>query len=420
MSGKAMVTGILAILARLGLGGVFIYAAWSKIQDPALFFEAVKGYDMLPVELAGLVAVVLPMAELVAGLTLVFTKWSREAALAIFVMMVVFLVGLTQAAVRGLDISCGCFGDSGETGTSSLVGTILRDLLFLVPAVWLAFFRGNGWIWQKWQRPGQVAAVLAMMAALALGGTARAAEESATNAVPAVAAEQWTTNFPAALKQAQAQRRPLLLLGGSSKCKLCTRTEDHFDNDVFRRWAQGSGIYLVNFHFNETNGVPHLDAAGRFLMSLPFKEQRGIPYVGIYWPQGTNELRTAFTFHRSVDLGHDHVSLMGKFILVVDDILSDYFKQVKGRESLEQILAATAKRIAVACDGKGTVTMEPEDGKLESGQRVKLTAKPGRKAKFAGWRGPNGRLLANGRSKSLTLYYDKTAAGIYTAVFEER
>lgn len=148
----AMTKGILAIVARMGLGGIFVYAAWSKIQDPSLFFDAVKSYDMLPVELVGIFALVLPMLELLAGVTLVFTKWSREAALIILGLSVMFLIGLTQAAVRGLDISCGCFGDDGAKGVSALVMSIVRVVLMLVPAVWLTFFHGNGWIWNELKR----------------------------------------------------------------------------------------------------------------------------------------------------------------------------------------------------------------------------------------------------------------------------
>ena len=143
------VMGWLAIVSRLGLGGVFVYAGWMKLQEPLQFFEAIKAYDMLPVEAVGLVAVTLPALELLAGAALVITKWSREAALLICAMLTVFLIGLVQAAVRGLDISCGCFGDSGETGTGELLRTIGRDVVMMIPTVWLAFFRKKGWLWRE-------------------------------------------------------------------------------------------------------------------------------------------------------------------------------------------------------------------------------------------------------------------------------
>lgn len=138
----------LDVLARVGLGALFVYAAWSKIRDPAAFARTVANYRMLPSCAVGLVAITLPMTELLAGLALVFTKWSREAALLVLGMMLVFLAGLTQAAVRGLDISCGCFGDDGARGLAALVRTILRDLLLLVPTVWV-LVRPGGWLFGR-------------------------------------------------------------------------------------------------------------------------------------------------------------------------------------------------------------------------------------------------------------------------------
>lgn len=134
---------ILDVLFRLGLGGVFVYASWSKIQDPSLFADAVASYRILPEALVGWVAVVLPMLELVAGIGVIVTKWSRESALILLGLLFVFLIGLTQAWIRGLEISCGCFGV--EEIPPPLWVDILRDLGLLVPAVWLVI-RPNTWI----------------------------------------------------------------------------------------------------------------------------------------------------------------------------------------------------------------------------------------------------------------------------------
>lgn len=153
---KETVFRVLDALARLLLAGVFIYASWTKLDDPGMFAASVANYRMLPPPLVNLVALVLPPVELLSGLALVFTKWSREAALLVFGMMMVFLVGLAQAAVRGLDISCGCFGEDEVTGTAAIVQTIVRDLLLLVPTVWL-LVRPGGWMFRRIARPAPAA-----------------------------------------------------------------------------------------------------------------------------------------------------------------------------------------------------------------------------------------------------------------------
>ena len=49
---------VLALLLRIALGAIFVYAAWSKLKDPwALFAMAIDSYQVLPVwegEKAGL------------------------------------------------------------------------------------------------------------------------------------------------------------------------------------------------------------------------------------------------------------------------------------------------------------------------------------------------------------------------------
>ena len=73
-------------------------------------------------------------AECIAGLGLVFSRRVRLFAGAVAVLLVVFLVALSQAALRGLDVSCGCFGgvSSGALGPA-----IVRDVLLLAVSLWL-------------------------------------------------------------------------------------------------------------------------------------------------------------------------------------------------------------------------------------------------------------------------------------------
>ncbi len=87
-----------------------------------------------PLELARC-AVAIPLAECVIGSFLVFSRWVRLSAAAVSAMLVVFIIALFQAALRGLDVSCGCFGGTSSSGP---LPAILRDLLLLVPSLWLS------------------------------------------------------------------------------------------------------------------------------------------------------------------------------------------------------------------------------------------------------------------------------------------
>ena len=130
---------------RLGLGAMFLYSAWSKVQDPGMFQTTVDNYRMLPACTTAIFAVTMSMAELLVGAMFIFTKWTREAAFATGVMMAMFIVALAQAQARGLDISCGCFGES-EKESNELVIAIVRDVALLVPTVWLLLKGQRRWI----------------------------------------------------------------------------------------------------------------------------------------------------------------------------------------------------------------------------------------------------------------------------------
>lgn len=121
-------------LCRVGLGGLFAYAGAMKLCDVHAFAALIARYEMLPDFAPPLLAVVLPPAECIAGLGLVFSRRVRLFAGAVAVLLVVFLVALSQAALRGLDVSCGCFGgvSSGALGPA-----IVRDVLLLAVSLWL-------------------------------------------------------------------------------------------------------------------------------------------------------------------------------------------------------------------------------------------------------------------------------------------
>ena len=130
---------------RLGLGTMFLYSAWDKLQNPGMFQTMVDNYRMLPACTTAIFAVTMSMAELLVGAMFLFTKWTREAAFATGVMIAMFIVALAQAQARGLDISCGCFGES-EKESNELVIAIVRDVVLLVPTAWLLLKGQRRWI----------------------------------------------------------------------------------------------------------------------------------------------------------------------------------------------------------------------------------------------------------------------------------
>ena len=128
---------IATVVVRIIVGGFFVYTGLLKISDPAVFATDVSNYRLLPHPVINLFAITLPWVEVVAGTTLVLGRWSRASALTIAVLLVVFIIAVSQALARGLDIKCGCFG----TVTASKAGleTLALEVTLLAMAAWLVW-----------------------------------------------------------------------------------------------------------------------------------------------------------------------------------------------------------------------------------------------------------------------------------------
>lgn len=127
----------LLLACRLVTGGVFLFAAATKLPDLRAFAEVVANYRVVPPPLVPFAAVAVVGVELVAGLALIAGLASRAAAMVTGTLLVVFVAFLAQALLRGIDLRCGCFG-GGELATW---GTVARDLVLLAPTLLVALQR---------------------------------------------------------------------------------------------------------------------------------------------------------------------------------------------------------------------------------------------------------------------------------------
>jgi len=118
------------LVCRILVGAVFIYASLDKILHPAAFAKQVYNYQILPIGASNLLAVILPWLELIAGLALVSGVLGAESALLLSGLLAIFLVAISSALLRGLDIDCGCFGTSSG-GRRVAWTTLGQDVLLL-------------------------------------------------------------------------------------------------------------------------------------------------------------------------------------------------------------------------------------------------------------------------------------------------
>jgi protein-disulfide isomerase/uncharacterized membrane protein YphA (DoxX/SURF4 family) len=142
ISTPARVRPWLGTAARLLLAVTWAWAAVAKMGDPAASVRAVRAYQILPEWLAQGVGYGLPFLELGLAVLLLIGLATRVAAIVSAALLVVFLAGIVSAAVRGLQIECGCFGGGGQLGagqSTAYTGEILRDTGLLLVSVFLVW-----------------------------------------------------------------------------------------------------------------------------------------------------------------------------------------------------------------------------------------------------------------------------------------
>ncbi len=138
---------VIALLCRVILGVILIYASIDKIVHPAEFAKAIGNYNVLPFGLENLLGIVLPILELLVGICLVLGIMLDGSAIIAAGMMTVFIIALSQAMIRGIDINCGCFKVTVENGGHQVgIRRIIEDFLFLGMSL-MVLSRGE----RKWE-----------------------------------------------------------------------------------------------------------------------------------------------------------------------------------------------------------------------------------------------------------------------------
>jgi len=134
-------TPLFALICRLTLSIIFFYAGIEKIINPGDFAVAIYNYQLLPDCAINLSAIFLPWLEVFIAASLVAGIYTRGAALISALLFLTFATALTINLVRGLDISCGCFGaSSGNINWLYLE----RDLSLFCMSVFVLIY-DRGW-----------------------------------------------------------------------------------------------------------------------------------------------------------------------------------------------------------------------------------------------------------------------------------
>ena len=129
---------ILWRIVALIVGGIFIYAGVIKAMDPVAFANDIDNYKILPWPLAVRLAFYLPWLEMLCGLALVLRSFYLGGLFILTGLTFIFIAASVIAKVRGLDITCGCFGHASKNWNFTTHLALDLAILIAVVALWIS------------------------------------------------------------------------------------------------------------------------------------------------------------------------------------------------------------------------------------------------------------------------------------------
>jgi len=101
---------LIADLGHLHFGSMIADFQNLRLADPVQFANDIDNYKILPWPIGVGLAFYLPWLEMFCGLALILRRLYLGGLSILIGLVAVFLVATIAAKVRGLDITCGCFG----------------------------------------------------------------------------------------------------------------------------------------------------------------------------------------------------------------------------------------------------------------------------------------------------------------------
>ena len=124
------------------VGGIFIYAGAIKVLDPIQFGIDIDNFKILPWFISVRLAFYLPWLEIFCGLALIARRVYLGGLSILAALTSVFIIATVAAKVRGLDITCGCFGHASKNWSFSQ--HLAVDLAILGALIALSFRVASG------------------------------------------------------------------------------------------------------------------------------------------------------------------------------------------------------------------------------------------------------------------------------------
>ena len=118
----------LIVITRIILGAVFLWASFGKILEPGDFARSISNYHIVPFGIENIIALILPWLELLIGVGLILGIMVDGSVQISAILLIMFILMIGQAMLRGFNIECGCGLKEGE-----MIGLnkILENIVFI-------------------------------------------------------------------------------------------------------------------------------------------------------------------------------------------------------------------------------------------------------------------------------------------------
>jgi uncharacterized membrane protein YphA (DoxX/SURF4 family) len=126
---KLLVNPWLYRIVRFALAVLFIYGGVIKLFDPKAFAATISTYNLVPELFLPVVAIGLPIIEVIAGIALLFDRIWGHHLITVLLAMFVFILG--YGVLGDLNVDCGCFGAEELDKQAGLRAAFYRDLVLI-------------------------------------------------------------------------------------------------------------------------------------------------------------------------------------------------------------------------------------------------------------------------------------------------
>jgi uncharacterized membrane protein YphA (DoxX/SURF4 family) len=127
------------LVARFALAGLLITAGILKLGHADDLASVISAFSLgLPGPMVAFIAVALPPFEILLGIYLAGGWFLPQTSAAATLLILAFIAAIASVVARGITAPCGCFGPADAAPATW--ATVLRDVIFVVPAAYLAWW----------------------------------------------------------------------------------------------------------------------------------------------------------------------------------------------------------------------------------------------------------------------------------------